>query len=111
MGHRFAFGYASHVIYIFKVDAGDIMQGKKNKGWVKWRRLTRIALKLEIEKLKLPFSRCINRDVTLFLSLIGRKPQGHPTDCFGGISVRKTCNRLKFSVREMLSRAFLIKIN
>ena len=37
--------------------------------------------------------------------------QGHPTDCFGRISVRKTCNRLKFSVREMSSRAFLIKIN
>ena len=34
--------------------------------------------------------------------------QGHPTDPFGGISVRKTCNRLKFSVREMSSRAFLI---
>ena len=34
--------------------------------------------------------------------------QGHPTDHFGGISVRKTCNRLKFSVREMSSRAFLI---
>ena len=29
-------------------------------------------------------------------------------DRFGGISVRKTCNGLKFSVREMLSRAFLI---
>ena len=29
-------------------------------------------------------------------------------DSFGGISVRKTCNRLKFSVREMSSRAFLI---
>ena len=37
--------------------------------------------------------------------------QGHPTDCFGRISVRKTCNRLKFSVREMSSRAFLNKIN
>ena len=36
------------------------------------------------------------------------KLQGHPTDRFGGISVRKTCNRLKFSVREMSSRAFLI---
>ena len=34
--------------------------------------------------------------------------QGHPTDRFGGISVRKICNRLKFSVREMSSRAFLI---
>ena len=34
--------------------------------------------------------------------------QGHPTDRFGGISVRKTCNRFKFSVREMSSRAFLI---
>ena len=34
--------------------------------------------------------------------------QGHPTDRFGGISVRKTCNRLKFSVREMPSGAFLI---
>ena len=34
--------------------------------------------------------------------------QGHPTDRFGGISVRKTCNRLKFSVRVMSSRAFLI---
>ena len=34
--------------------------------------------------------------------------QGHPTDRFGGISVRKTCNRLKFSAREMSSRAFLI---
>ena len=34
--------------------------------------------------------------------------QGHPTDRFGGISVQKTCNRLKFSVREMSSRAFLI---
>ena len=34
--------------------------------------------------------------------------QGHPTDRFCGISVRKTCNRLKFSVREMSSRAFLI---
>ena len=30
--------------------------------------------------------------------------QGHPTDRFGeGISVRKTCTRLKFSVREMSS--------
>ena len=37
--------------------------------------------------------------------------QGHPTDCFGRISVRKTSNRLKFSVWEMSSRAFLIKIN
>ena len=27
--------------------------------------------------------------------------QGHPTERLGGISVRKTCNRLKFSVREM----------
>ena len=34
--------------------------------------------------------------------------QGHPMDRFGGISVQKTCNRLKFSVKEMLSRAFLI---
>ena len=34
--------------------------------------------------------------------------QGLPTDRFGGISVRKTCNRLKYSVREMSSRAFLI---
>ena len=34
--------------------------------------------------------------------------QGHPTDRFGGISVRKTCNQLKFSVREMSSRDFLI---
>ena len=34
--------------------------------------------------------------------------QGHLTDCFGRISVRKTCNRLKFSVREMSSRAFSI---
>ena len=34
--------------------------------------------------------------------------QGHPTDRFGGISARETCNRLKFSVREMSSRAFLI---
>ena len=34
--------------------------------------------------------------------------QGHPTDRFGGMSVRKTCNRLKFSVMEMSSRAFLI---
>ena len=34
--------------------------------------------------------------------------QGHPTDRFSGISVRKTCNRLKFSVREMSSQAFLI---
>ena len=30
--------------------------------------------------------------------------QGHPRDRFGGISVRKTCNRLKFSVREMSFR-------
>ena len=37
------------------------------------------------------------------------KRQGHPTDRFGGISVRETCNRLKFSVREMPSRAFLMK--
>ena len=37
--------------------------------------------------------------------------QGHPTDCFGRISVRKTCNRVKFSVTEMSSGAFLIKIN
>ena len=29
-------------------------------------------------------------------------------DRFGEISVRKTCNRLKFSAREMTSRAFLI---
>ena len=34
--------------------------------------------------------------------------QGHPTDRFGGISVRKTSNRLKFLVREISSRAFLI---
>ena len=33
---------------------------------------------------------------------------GHPTDRFGAISVRKTCNHLKFSVREISSRAFLI---
>ena len=38
----------------------------------------------------------------------GERFQGHPTDSFGGISVRKTCIRLKFSVREMSSRAFLI---
>ena len=50
----------------------------------------------------------------IYLTFISRpfntplKIQGHPTDCFGGISVRKTCNRLKFSVREMSSRAFLI---
>ena len=37
--------------------------------------------------------------------------KGHPTDCFGRISVRKTSNRLKFSVWEMSSRAFLIKID
>ena len=40
-----------------------------------------------------------------------RDHKGHPTDCFGRISVRKTSNRLKFSVWEMSSRAFLIKIN
>ena len=40
-----------------------------------------------------------------------RMYQGHPTDCFGRIYVRKTCNRLNFSVREMSSRAFLFKIN
>ena len=34
--------------------------------------------------------------------------QEHPTGHFGGISVRKTCNRLKFSVRGMSSQAFLI---
>ena len=34
--------------------------------------------------------------------------QGHPTDGFSRISVRKTCNRLRFSVKEMSSRAFLI---
>ena len=34
--------------------------------------------------------------------------QGHPTECFSGISVRKTCKCLKFSVREMSYRAFLI---
>ena len=39
------------------------------------------------------------------------KTQGHPTDRFGGISVQKTCNRLKCSVREMSSRAFLITCN
>ena len=37
-----------------------------------------------------------------------REIQGHPKDRFGGISVRKTCNRLNFSVREMSSRACLI---
>ena len=37
--------------------------------------------------------------------------QGHTTDCFGRISVRKTCNRLNVSVWEMSSRTFLIKIN
>ena len=37
-----------------------------------------------------------------------QESQGHPTDRFGGISVRKIPNRLKFSVREMSSRAFLI---
>ena len=39
--------------------------------------------------------------------MVVRFCQGHPTDPFG-ISVRKTFNRLKFSVREMSSRAFLI---
>ena len=38
------------------------------------------------------------------------KDQGDPTDCFGGISVRKTCNRLIFSVREMSYPAFLINV-
>ena len=37
-----------------------------------------------------------------------RVRQGHPTDRFGGISVRKTYNRLKFLVKGMSSRAFLI---
>ena len=37
-----------------------------------------------------------------------KNTQGQPTDRFGGISVRKTRNRLTFSVREMSSRAFLI---
>ena len=43
----------------------------------------------------------------LFIVAVTRN-QGHTTDRFGGISVRKTSNRLKFSVREMSSRAFLI---
>ena len=47
-------------------------------------------------------------DLSTILTL---SKKGHPTDRFGGISVRKTCNRLKFSVRELSSRAFLIKIN
>ena len=34
--------------------------------------------------------------------------QGHPMDRCGGMSVQKTCNHLRFSVREMSSRAFLI---
>ena len=41
-------------------------------------------------------------------TIVIQTDQGHPTDPFGGISVWKTCNRLKFSVREMSSRAFLI---
>ena len=37
------------------------------------------------------------------------KNQGHPTDCFGRISIRKTCNRLKFSVGDLeLSQLKLI---
>ena len=44
----------------------------------------------------------------LALGTVCKSSQGHPTDRFGRISVRKTCNRLKFSVREMSSRAFLI---
>ena len=36
------------------------------------------------------------------------KHQVHPTDRFGGIYVRKTCNCLKISVSEMSSRTFLI---
>ena len=44
------------------------------------------------------------------VTLCKQRFQGHPTDRFGGISVRKTCNRLKFSVREMSSRAFLINV-
>ena len=47
----------------------------------------------------------------IWRKVVPGKRQGHPTDCFGRISVRKTCNRLKFSVREMSSRASLIKIN
>ena len=31
-------------------------------------------------------------------------------DRFGGISIRRTYNRLKFSAREMSSRAFLINV-
>ena len=47
-------------------------------------------------------------DISLFHFTVS-KHQGNPTDRFGGIiSVRKTCNRLKFSVREMSPRAFLI---
>ena len=41
-------------------------------------------------------SRCLKREAVF------------SRDRFGGISVRKTCNRLKFSVREMSSRVFLI---
>ena len=52
-----------------------------------------------------------NCDIAHFFLSSYTKPvdkQGHPTDRFGGISVRKTCNRLKFSVREMSSRVLLI---
>ena len=46
-----------------------------------------------------------------FSNDLNRRSKGHSTDCFGRISVRKTSDRLKFSVWEMSSRAFLIKIN
>ena len=51
------------------------------------------------------------RNITECVILARYFSQGHPTDYFGRISVRKTCNRLKLSVREMSSRAFLVKIN
>ena len=51
---------------------------------------------------------CNLKSIFLRLIFLLKVIQGHLTDRFGGISVRKICNRLKFSVKEMSSRAFLI---
>ena len=56
-------------------------------------------------------SRSINQSIILFSStliLVWPRLQGHPTDRFGGISVRrKVYNRLRYSVREIIISNFL----
>ena len=78
--------YLLEKIYNFQV-SNDLMQGN-------------IIVWLKMESGKLQYQGSVQLMFNVSIS------QGHPMDRFGGISVRKAYNRLRYSVREMSSQTF-----